>query len=86
MGRPRIFETQKRVILVDGKPQGRGRINSGNKSNRRIVFINVNETYDVNKHGTGVAYTPKKTQQHRISIRRVLLSKIEELAKTPVNI
>ena len=86
LGRPRTFETQKRVILVDGAPQGRGRITGDKKSNRRIVFIPVNETYDVTKHGIGVLYNVKKTQQHRISIRRVSLSKIEQLAKTPVNI
>lgn len=46
----------KRVVLFDGKPIGRGRPKNDIKAKRTVVYIPVNETYNVNKHGTGVEY------------------------------
>lgn len=46
----------KRVVLMDGKPVGRGKPKKDTISGRTVVYIPVNATYDVNIYGTGTQY------------------------------
>ena len=83
VGRPVTKQTLRRVVLLDGAPVGRGRPIKGSKQNRTVVFVPINETYSVAKHGTGVKFAPKQ-KQFKVSIKRVDLEKFIQLAKTPV--
>jgi hypothetical protein len=46
----------KRVVLIDGKPVGRGRPAKEGKGTRTVVFIPLGESYDATKHGVGVRF------------------------------
>lgn len=46
----------KRVVLLDGKPVGRGKPAKGTTKSRTVVYIPVDATYDVNIYGTGAQY------------------------------
>lgn len=80
VGRPRTKMTLKRVVLLDGKPVGRGRPAKDGKGNRTVVFIPATETFDASKHGTGSKFSPG-LKQFKASIKRVDLKKFEALAK-----
>lgn len=57
----------KRVVLLDGKPVGRGRPSKNGKGKRTVVYIPAGEVYDVAKHGTGTEF---RTSRHAV-LRRL---------------
>ena len=77
-GRPRTKMTLKRVVLLDGKPVGRGRPEKDSKGERTVVFIPVNEDFDVAKHGTGKKYLAGLAQ-YKLPIKRVDLNKYQKM-------
>jgi len=46
----------KRVVLLDGKPVGRGKPAKGTLKNRTVVYIPVDATYNVETYGEGAPY------------------------------
>ena len=81
-GRPKTKVTLKRVVLLDGKPVGRGRPNKENKGERTCVFIPVDQTYDVAVHGTGNKYRAGLSQ-YKLAIKRVDIAKYRKLVNLP---
>ena len=79
-GRPKTKATLKRVVLLDGKPVGRGRPAADSKKNRTVVFIPVDETFDVSKHGAGVPFR-SGLRQFQASIKRVDLKRMVAAGK-----
>mgnify|MGYP006286661693 CR=1 FL=1 len=47
----------KRVVLLDGKPVGRGKPAKGTLKRRTFVYIPVDATYDVDTYGTGARFS-----------------------------
>jgi len=82
-GRPKTKMTLKRVVLLDGKPVGRGRPAADSKGNRTVVFIPIGETFDVTKHGTGSAFRPG-LRQFKASVKRVDLKRFVAESKNNV--
>jgi hypothetical protein len=81
-GRPKTKVTLKRVVLLNGKPVGRGRPNTDGKEDRRVVFIPVDETYDKAVHGEGTKYRAGLSQ-FKVPIRRVDIAKYRKLVNLP---
>lgn len=81
-GRPRTKVTLKRVVLLDGKPVGRGRPQKDNKAERTCVFIPVDQTYDVTVHGKGTKYRAGLSQ-YKLAIKRVDIAKYRKLVNLP---
>lgn len=81
VGRPVTKVTLKRVVLSDGKPVGRGRPENEGKSERTVVFIPVDETFNLAKHGKGVKFA-KGLRQFAFPIKRVDLAKFKTLTAT----
>lgn len=79
-GRPRTKVTLKRVVLLNGKPVGRGRPNKNGKSTRTFVFIPIDQTFDVTVHGTGSGY---RADRCKTPIKRVDIAKFNKLVKLP---
>jgi hypothetical protein len=78
-GRPRTKMTMKRVVLLNGQPVGRGRPAKDGKGDRTVVYIPVDETFDVSKHGVGKKfYAGVKAGP---SIKRVDFKKFDKLVK-----
>ena len=82
VGRPKTKVTLKRVVLLDGKPVGRGRPVKGSKGKRTAVFIPVDETYDVAVHGLGAKYRADKNQ-FKQPIKRVNISSYRKFVNKP---
>lgn len=72
----------KRVVLLDGVPVGRGRPSKNGKGERTVVYIPVNEEYDVAKHGTGVMFRGGK---HSAFKRLKVDNTVVDLNKVGVN-
>ncbi len=70
VGRPKTKKSLKRVVLLDGVPVGRGRPTTDSKKRRTIVYIPMDECYDISKHGTGSVYV-KGLKQYKWSVKRV---------------
>jgi hypothetical protein len=81
VGRPVTKVTLKRVVLLNGKPVGRGRPSKDGKSERTVVFIPVNETYDPAVHGTGKKYNVGMAQ-YKLPIKRIDIAKYKKLMAT----
>ena len=58
----------RRVILLNGKPVGRGRPAAEGKGERKVVYVPVGMEYDVAVHGEGVKYN---THSHRATHKRI---------------
>lgn len=84
-GRPKTKVTLKRVVLLDGTPVGRGRPKGDSKGERTVVFIPVDEEYDVNVHGKGKKYIPN-LNQYKIPIKRMDISKYQKLVSKMVSL
>lgn len=80
VGRPKTKITLKRVVLLDGKIVGRGRPNKDTKGERNVVFIPINETYNVSKHGLGKKYMAGLAQ-YRLTIKRMDISAFKKLTQ-----
>jgi len=80
-GRPKTKMTLKRVVLLNGKPVGRGRPSKTSSSNRKVVFIPINETYEESVHGVGKKYI-SGLNQYTHQIKRVDLNNFTKLTKT----
>jgi hypothetical protein len=83
-GRPKTKMTLKRVVLLDGKPVGRGRPGKENKGERTVVFIPVNETYNKATHGVGNKYIAGLAQ-YKLPIKRVDLKAFAKLTRVTEN-
>ena len=83
VGRPVTMKTLKRVVLLNGVPVGRGRPSLEGKGSRTVVYIPVDETYDIARHGVGTRLN-KNRKQFAVSIKRIDLKRWEKMAKTPV--
>jgi hypothetical protein len=81
-GRPRTKVTLKRVVLLDGKPVGRGRPQKDNKAERTCVFIPVDQTYDLAVHGPGNKYRAGLSQ-YKLAIKRVDIAKYRKFVNLP---
>lgn len=81
-GRPKTKVTLKRVVLLNGKPVGRGRPNKDGKADRTVVFIPVDQTYDASVHGTGTKYRAGLSQ-FKLAIKRVDIAKYRKLVNLP---
>lgn len=81
-GRPKTKVTLKRVVLLDGKPVGKGRPAKDGKGNRTVVYVPVDQTYDVAVHGLGVKYRPG-LNQFKAAIRRVDIKRFEQMVNKP---
>jgi len=79
-GRPTTKVTLKRVVLLDGTPVGKGRPAKDGKSKRTVVYIPVDQTFDVKVHGVGVKY---RADRAKLPIKRVDIAKFNKLVKTP---
>ena len=71
----------KRVVLLDGKPVGRGRPAKDGKGKRTVVFVPVGEQYDAAKHGMGTEY---RSSRHGVLRRLKVENKVIDLAPAPV--
>lgn len=58
----------RRVILLNGKPVGRGRPAADGKGERKVVYVPVGMEYDVAVHGEGVKYN---SHSHRDTHKRI---------------
>jgi len=83
-GRPKTKVTLKRVVLLDGKPVGRGRPAKENKGERTVVFIPVDEKFDKSVHGIGKKYIAGLAQ-YKLPLKRVDLKAFAKLTKTTDN-
>lgn len=81
-GRPKTKVTLKRVVLLDGKPVGRGRPNKTGKADRTVVFIPVDQTFDAAVHGTGTKYRAGLSQ-FKLAIKRIDIEKYRKLVNLP---
>jgi hypothetical protein len=81
VGRPKTKVTLKRVVLLNGKAVGRGRPSTEGKGERNVVFIPVDESYDVSKHGTGVKFGAG-LKQFASPIKRMDIAKFKALTVT----
>jgi hypothetical protein len=81
-GRPKTKVTLKRVVLLEGKPVGRGRPAKGSSSKRTYVFIPVDETYDAAQHGSGSRYRAGLNQS-KTPIKRVNIGSYRKLVNLP---
>jgi len=81
-GRPKTKVTLKRVVLLNGKPVGRGRPNKDGKAERTVVFIPVDQTYNAEVHGTGTKYRAGLSQ-FKLAIKRVDIAKYRKLVNLP---
>ena len=45
-----------RVVLIDGKPVGRGKPSLEGKGERKVVYVPVGQTYNAEIHGSGVRF------------------------------
>lgn len=81
-GRPKTKVTLKRVVLLGGKPVGRGRPLKDNKAERTCVFIPVDQDYDVAVHGSGTKYRAGLSQ-YKVAIKRVDIAKYRKLVNLP---
>jgi hypothetical protein len=75
----------KRVVLLDGKPVGRGRPAKNGKGTRTVVFIPDNEKFDVAVHGTGVKFRAG-LNQFKTPIKRMDLKTFGKLVTVPLTI
>lgn len=73
VGRPKTKKTLKRIVLLNGEPVGRGRPNKTSKKLRTVVYIPIDECYDISKHGVGSVYV-KGLKQFKWSVKRVNLT------------
>lgn len=78
VGRPITKVTLKRVVLLNGKPVGRGRPSKEGKGERTVVFVPVGETYDPAVHGTGKKYNAGLAQ-YKLPIKRIDIAKYRKL-------
>lgn len=81
-GRPRTKVTLKRVVLLNGKPVGRGRPNKNGMADRTVVFIPVDQEFDAAVHGTGTKYRAGLSQ-FKLAIKRVDIAKYRKLVNLP---
>lgn len=65
----------KRVVLLDGKPVGRGRPAKNGKGKRTVVYIPAGEVYDVTKHGVGTEF---RTSRHAVLRRLKVVNGVVE--------
>ena len=71
----------KRVVLLDGKPVGRGRPAKNGKGKRTVVFVPIGEQYDAVKHGTGMEY---RSSRHAVLRRLKVKNKVIDLTPAVV--
>ena len=79
-GRPKTKVTLKRVVLLNGEPVGKGRPAKEGKANRTVVYIPVEQTFDVNVHGLGVKY---RADRAKLPLKRVDIAKFAKMVNTP---
>ena len=64
----------KRVVLLDGKPVGRGRPSKAGKGKRTVVYIGMDENYNKEKHGIGTEY---RNTRHGVFKRQKIDTKVK---------
>ena len=72
----------KRVVLLDGKPVGRGRPAKNGRGKRTVVFVPAGEKYDVSKHGKGTEY---RSSRHGVMKRLKVVNKVIDLTPKSVS-
>ena len=80
VGRPKTKVTLKRVVLLDGNIVGRGRPSKETKGERTVVFIPIDETYNISKHGIGKKYM-SGLAQYKTPIKRMDISAFKKLTQ-----
>ena len=58
----------RRVVLLDGKPVGRGRPSKDGKGTRTVVYVPIGMDYSLKLHGPGVRFN---TATHAAATRRI---------------
>ena len=76
----------KRIVLLNGNPVGRGRPNKLGKGKRMVVYIPVNESYDVNKHGVGMEYRATRHSTLRRLKQSNPLINLQDSVEIPVEV
>ncbi len=82
-GRPRTKVTLRRVVLVDGKPVGKGRPVKASKGARTVVYVPVGQKYSKAKFGLGTKFSPKV---QKLSMKRVDIEKYGNITGAVKNV
>lgn len=68
----------KRVVLVDGKPSGKGRPNKSVKASRTCLYIPLKETFETRtKASSERPYNPAKNADQRKQFKRTNLASLK---------